>query len=50
MQEHLVKVLTEDCRYKVIRADKNCGLAIANTDPVIRQAVDEQLVDTDIYK
>ena len=35
IQKRLIKVLTEGCRYKVLEADKNCGLAIANTDPVI---------------
>ena len=50
MQEHIIKVLTEHCRYNVLRADKNFGLAIANTDPLIRQAVDEHLRDTGVYK
>ena len=49
IQESLIKRLTEDRRYKVLRADNNCGLAVANTDSVIRQAIDEHLGDATVH-
>ena len=50
LQTSLIKTLAEDCRYKILGADKNCGLAIANTDPVIKQAIAEHLGDSNVYK
>ena len=50
LQSALVKKLGKNEVFKVMTADKNCGSAIAETECVTEQSVNEHLSNSDVYK
>ena len=50
MQSSLIQRIRADNRYTLVATDKNCGLAIADTEVITQLGVSDHLSNSDTYK
>ena len=50
MQRGLIKKLRKNETHKVISADKNCGMAVVETEHLTKRGIADHLSNEDVYK